>query len=511
MVKALGIPNNENAMNSKIIILLFSLAFASCTSTPKNENAPGDNTNTSSDGLATTFLNKEAIVYTTASDTDLRLAETGKATFAPADQPMENEVSVFVNPNKTFQSFLGIGGAITDASAEVFAKLPAEKQAEFLTAYFDEEEGIGYSLIRTPIHSCDFSSGSYTYIEDGDKDLETFSIEHDQTYKIPLIKKATEVAGGSLLLYASPWSPPAFMKDNKNMLQGGKLLPEYYDAWAMYYAKFIKAYEEDGMPIWGITIQNEPMAVQRWESCIYTAEEERDFLKNHLGPTLEKEGLGDKHIVVWDHNRDLIANRANTIFEDPDAAKYAWGIGFHWYETWAGGEPMFTNLGNVNSSFPTKNLLFTEGCQEGFRQDRYQYWKHAERYGRSMINDFNNGTVGWTDWNILLNQRGGPNHVSNYCFAPIHGDTDNGELIFTPTYYYIGHFSKFVRPGALRVSTVSSRSHLLSTSFLNEDKSLVNVVMNQSDQAIDYKLYVANDQAITLRIPEHAMQTIVTR
>ncbi len=490
--------------------MLGATLFA-CTPEQASETNTDKEVEMSSAAAIPSYLGKESTIYTTAKDTDLRLDETGKATFEAASQPLENEVSVFVNLNKSFQTFMGIGGAVTDASAEVFAELPEDKQAEFLTAYYDQEEGIGYSLCRTPIHSCDFSSGSYTYIEEGDKELKTFSIEHDQTYKIPLIKKAIEAAGGTLLLYASPWSPPAFMKDNNNMLQGGKLLPEYFDTWARYYTKFIKAYEADGMPIWGITIQNEPMAVQRWESCIYSAEEERDFLKNHLGPIMEQEGLGDKKIVVWDHNRDLINHRANTIFEDPEASKYAWGIGFHWYETWAGGDPMFINLGNIEQSFPEKNLLFTEGCQEGFRTDRYQYWPHAERYGRSMINDFNNGTVGWTDWNILLDQGGGPNHVGNFCFAPIHGDTENGELIYTPTYYYIGHFSKFIRPGAKRISTVSSRSHLLSTTFQNEDGSLVNVVMNQSDEAIDYKLFIGANEAITLSIPARAMQSVVTR
>ena len=498
-------------MNTRFAVLICCLALAGCreAQTPEAVREPRVEEPVIAPTLS--VLGKVSTVFTTASETEMRLAETGSATFAMAVQPLENEVSVFVNPEKSFQTFLGIGGAITDASAEVFARLPPEKQEEFLTAYYDKEKGIGYSLCRTPIHSCDFSSGSYTYIEEGDAALETFSIEHDRAYKIPLIKKAIQAAGGSLLLYASPWSPPAFMKDNNNMLQGGKLLPEYYDAWAMYYAKFIRAYEAEGMPIWGITIQNEPMAVQRWESCIYTAEEERDFLKDHLGPTLEREGLGDKKIVVWDHNRDLINHRANTIFEDPEAAKYAWGIGFHWYETWAGGDPMFSNLGNIRESFPTKNLLFTEGCQEGFRADRYQYWQHAERYGRSIINDFNNGTVGWTDWNILLDQNGGPNHVGNFCFAPLHGDTDSGELIYTPTYYYIGHFSKFIRPGAKRISTVSSRSHLLSTTFVNEDRSMVSVVMNQSDGAIDYKLYVGEAEAISLSIPAHAIQTVVTR
>lgn len=499
-------------MINKIALFIFCITLlSSCTEVNNSDITRENSSKMQSASKTTSVLGKESIVYTTASNTNLRLTKTNKFEFKEAKQPLENEVSVFVNPEKSFQSFLGIGGAITDASAEVFAKLPLDKQKEFLTAYYDKDKGIGYSLCRTPIHSCDFSSGSYTYIEEGDKDLNTFSIEHDKTYKIPLIKKATEAAGGELLLYASPWSPPAFMKDNNNMLQGGKLLAEYFDAWALYYTKFIKAYEAEGMPIWGITIQNEPMAVQRWESCIYTAEEERDFLKYHLGPIMEKEGLGDKKIVVWDHNRDLINHRANTIFEDPEASKYAWGIGFHWYETWAGGEPMFSNLGNVNESFPAKKLLFTEGCQEGFRKDRYQYWNHAERYGRSIINDFNNGTVGWTDWNVLLNENGGPNHVGNYCFAPIHGDIQKGDLIYTPTYYYIGHFSKFIRPGAKRISTVSSRSHLLSTSFINNDNSMVNVIMNQSDEEIDYKLYVGNDEAVSISIPAHAIQTVVTK
>jgi glucosylceramidase len=497
-------------MTRKLIALLLCTALVGCAEVQDSAATKEAPDNMPSDSNSISVLGKVSTVYTTASETDLRLTETATPSFEAAEQPLENEVSVFVNPQKSFQTLLGIGGAITDASAEVFAELPPDQQEEFLTAYYDQEQGIGYSLCRTPIHSSDFSSGSFTYIEEGDKALETFSVDHDKEYRIPLIKKATAAAGGSLLLYASPWSPPAFMKDNNNMLQGGKLLPEYFDAWALYYAKFIEAYEAEGMPIWGITIQNEPMAVQRWESCIYTAEEERDFLKNHLGPTLEREGYGDKKIVVWDHNRDLINHRANTIFEDPEAAKYAWGIGFHWYETWAGGDPMFSNLGNIKESFPTKNLLFTEGCQEGFRADRYQYWPHAERYGRSIINDFNQGTVGLTDWNILLDQNGGPNPVGNLCFAPVHGDTETGELIYTPTYYYIGHFSKFIRPGAKRISTVSSRSPLLSTSFVNEDRSMVNVVMNQSDEAIDYKLYVGTAEAISLSIPAHAIQTIVT-
>ncbi|MBJ2175274.1 glycoside hydrolase family 30 protein [Aureibaculum sp. A20] len=451
---------------------------------------------------------KTIVVYTTADNTNLRLTKTDSLTFQHAEQPLETEISVFVNPNKTFQTFIGIGGAITDASAETFAQLSADKQKELLKAYYSKEDGIGYSLLRTSIHSSDFGSGSHTYIKEGDSALTTFSIEHDMKYRIPMMKRAIETAGGKLLTYASPWSPPAFMKSNKSMLKGGTLLPNYYQSWATYYTKFIKAYEKEGMPIWGITIQNEPMATQTWESCIYSAEAERDFLKNYLGPTMETEGLGDKNIVIWDHNRDLITNRANVILSDPEASKYVWGTGFHWYETWTGGDPMFDNLKAVNESFPDKKLLFTEGCNENFDATKYQYWPNAERYGNSMINDFNNGTVGWTDWNILLDQNGGPNHVGNFCFAPIHADTTTGQLIYTPSYYYIGHFSKFIRPEAKRVSTAVSRSVLISTSFLNDDDKIVTVVMNKSDKTISYNLFVAQEKTV-VKIPPHAMQTLL--
>lgn len=485
-------------MKKRIGILVVVLFAIACTT--GNENQPVNQKFTTE--------GREVLVYTTADSTDLRISLTGNRVFEPAEQPLETEIALFVNPIKTFQTFLGIGGAITDASAEVFARLPENKQEEFLKAYYDREEGIGYSLARTSIHSCDFSSGSYTYVTDGDKELESFSIDHDKQYRIPLIKKAIEAAGGSLTLFTSPWSPPGYMKDNNQMLRGGKLLPEYYHAWALYFTKFIKAYESEGIPVWGITIQNEPMATQRWESCIYTAEEERDFLKNHLGPTMEREGLGDKKIVVWDHNRDLMSHRANTIFEDPEASKYAWGMGFHWYETWTGGQPMYDNLSNVKASYPSKNLLFTEGCVGNFSSERYQYWPNAERYGRSMINDLNRGAVGWTDWNILLDETGGPNHVQNFCFAPVHADTPTGELIFTPSYYYIGHFSKFIQPDAKRVSTTSSRSHLLCTSFMNVDGKIATVVMNQISEEISFKLFIGS-MAVEVTIPPHAIQTLV--
>jgi glucosylceramidase len=400
---------------------------------------------------------KKVVVYTSAQGTDLRLTATETVTFVDFGQPLETQPCIFVDPTKTFQTFVGIGGAITDASAETLAKLPKKQQDEIIQNYYDVNKGIGYSLARTNIHSCDFSSGSYTYVEDKDVALKSFSVAHDKEFRIPMIKQAIAAAGGKLTTYASPWSPPAWMKDSKNMLKGGKLLPEFYQPWAEYYVKFIKAYEAEGIPMWGLSVQNEPMATQTWESCIYTGEEERDFIKNHLGPTLHKAGMADKKLIAWDHNRDLIYQRASTVLDDPEAAKYVWGIGFHWYESWTGGGNIYDNVKRVAETYPDKNLIFTEGCAESFKMDKINDWNWGEMYGRSMINDFNNGTVAWTDWNILLDEIGGPNHVGNFCFAPVHADTKTGQIYYMNSFYYIGHFSKFIRPGAKRIISSASR------------------------------------------------------
>jgi glucosylceramidase len=253
--------------------------------------------------------------------------------------------------------------------------------------------------------------------------------------------------------------------------------------------------------VWGLTVQNEPMAKQKWESCIYTAEDERDFVKEYLGPTLEKSGLSGKKLIVWDHNRDLIYQRASTILGDPQAAKYVWGIGFHWYETWTGGNMQFDNLKRVSESFPDKNLIFTEGCVERFALDRVNDWALGERYGRSMINDFNSGTAAWTDWNILLDDKGGPNHVGNFCFSPVHADFTTGKLIYTNSYYYIGHFSKFIKPGAKRIVSSSSREKLLTTAFVNPDGSVAVVVMNPTDEAFNYNLWIAGNATEASSLP----------
>jgi len=484
----------------KTTIVLSVMAWASCTQpqAPKTAEQPQKVAEPT-----------KAEIFATAKDTTLRPTKTADVTFEAFGQPLETQVCVFVDPSRTFQTFIGIGGALTDASAEVFAKLPEAAQTEFMTAYYDRTKGIGYNFSRTNIASCDFSSDTYGYLADNDTTLNSFNVSHDEKFRIPFIKKAIAAAGGTLPMFVSPWSPPAWMKDNNDVLHGGKLLPKYAQAWANHYVKFIKTYESMGMPIWGLSVQNEPMAKQKWESCLYTAEDERDFVKKYLGPTLQKNGLSDKKLICWDHNRDLIYQRATTLLNDAEAAKYIWGLGFHWYETWTGSAQQFENLKRVHEAFPDKNLIFTEGCVEKFSLDRVNDWALGERYGTSMVNDFNCGTVAWTDWNVLLDENGGPNHVGNFCFAPIHADTKTGKLIYTNSYYYIGHFSKFIQPGAKRISCSTNRDKLQATAFLNPDGKMVVVVLNLSDEKLAYNLWIDGKAAKTVSLPHSIMTAVI--
>jgi glucosylceramidase len=431
-----------------------------------------------------------------------RLAQQPPVAFEPLAQPDEAAPTVMVDPAKAFQVIEGIGGALTDASAETFAKLAPESQQRLLEAYFDAERGIGYSLARTHINSCDFSSESYAYAEQaGDTELRSFTLNHDRRHRLPFIKAA--LAKAPLKIFASPWSPPAWMKTNANMLDGGKLKPEYRDAWARYFVRFLEEYGKEGVPIWGLTVQNEPMAKQTWESCLYTAEEERDFVRDHLGPALEKAGLSRVKLMIWDHNRGILYQRAKAVYDDPNAARYVWGAGFHWYV----GDH-FDNVRLVHEAWPDKHLLFTEGTPATYDPATVEDWKWAEVYARSMIQDFDNWAEGWTDWNVLLDERGGPNHVGNFCLAPVHGDTRTGRLTFAASYYAIGHFSKFVRPGARRVAASSNDDDLLATAFVGPDGRVVAVVMNASEKEKDVALWMEG-RAVRAKSPAHSILTFV--
>lgn len=299
---------------------------------------------------------------------------------------------------------------------------------------------------------------------------------------------------------ASPWSPPAWMKTNGQMNEGGKLKEEYKRAWADYYCKFIEFYHKEEVPIWGISVQNEPEAKQTWDSCLYTAEEERDFIKYYLGPSLERHNLSDKKVIIWDHNRDMMVERARTVLKDPEAAKFVWGTGFHWY---CGDH--FDNVQKVHDEFPDKNLIFTEGCQEG--GPHLGSWDLGERYATSIINDLNRWTVAWLDWNLILDTQGGPNHVGNYCSAPMIVDTNTQEILYQSSYFYIGHFSRFIKQGD-SILEIENDTNLLSLSSVSKHKDKINtVILNKSNASESFK-YLGANTSVDLTIPERSIITL---
>jgi len=456
--------------------------------------------------LASPFLHGEGVhavdIYTTAQGRPKAMLRS-TAELVNRVALSEKRFFVFVNPERTFQEIEGIGGAITDSSAAVWSSLPEEARKRLLKDYFSPTEGIGYSLVRTTIHSCDFSPEPYTYCEDGDKSLKSFSLAHDQRDRLPMLRSAIVAAGGSLKVYASPWSPPGWMKDNGSLMNGGSLLPSHSRTWANYIVRFAKEYAKAGVPLWGLTVQNEPMNSQRWESCVFSDEQERDFIKRDLGPALHAAGLYDLKLLAWDHNRTLIYRRAQTIYDDPEAARYIWGLSFHWYVS-----DCYENIARVRESYPNKHLVFSEGCAQHFRTEGLDDWSHGERYASSMIRDFNNGTCAWTDWNLLLDERGGPNHADNYCFAPVHAMGQGGELRRMNSYYYIGHFSKFVRPGARRIAASASNDTLETTAFLNTDGSIAVIVLNRSEHDQPFALWL-DSLATPLVSPAHSIQTLL--
>lgn len=439
-------------------------------------------------------------VIQTAKDTDDRLTEKQTLTFVPDTEGRENTL-INIYDDLEYQEFEGFGGALTEASAVTLAKLSEENQKKVIDAYFDPEQGIGYTLCRSHIQSCDFSLGNYAYVEEQDTEMANFDISRDHTAIIPLIKRAANAVGTDFRLFSSPWSPPAFMKTNGEMNNGGGLKPEYREAWANLFVKYIQAYAAEGIDIWAVSVQNEAKARQIWDSCIYSAEEEKDFVRDYLGPALEKAGLSHVKIMIWDHNKERVYDRAKVAFEDQAASKYIWGICFHWYS----GDH-FEALSAVHDRFPDKKLFFSEGCQEG--GVHLGSWKTGERYGHDLMGNLNNWTSAWTDWNILLDEQGGPNHVGNFCDAPIIGDTVKDELIFESSFYYIGHFSKYIRPGAKRIGSSKYTDQLETTAFRNTDGTIAVIVMNRTDNELPFTLRCRDELAET-SIPAHAIQTLL--
>lgn len=410
---------------------------------------------------------------------------------------------VNIYPEITYQTISGFGGAFTEAMAYNVSKLPPHKQEELLEEYFGQE-GIGYNLCRTHINSCDFALGNYAYVEDEtDTEFKSFNIDRDRQYIIPVIKKAQQISKEPISFLASPWSPPAFMKTTDQMNHGGKLRLEYRQTWARYIAKYIKVYREEGIDISMITVQNEPEAVQTWDSCIYTAEDEMIFVRDYLGPVFEEEGLEDIKIFIWDHNKERLYERTRDILKDKEANRLISGVGFHWYT----GDH-FEAVQLVREIYPDKELLFTEGCVEYSRFGATNELDKALMYAHDMVGNFNAGMNGYIDWNMVLDAKGGPNHVGNFCDAPIMCTQGEDDYTKRLTYYYIGHFSKYVKIGAKRIATTKYTDGLDVVGFINPDGEKVIIILNKTENTQIIRLR-QEEKYVEIKIEAKAIYTCV--
>jgi glucosylceramidase len=408
--------------------------------------------------------------------------------------------AVNVYPDLTDQEWEGMGGAFTEAAAHVYASLTPEGQQDFLNSYFGED-GLRYNFGRITIHSCDFAMENYTYIQEGDDTLQTFTVERDEAEVLPLLRAAMETTGSPMEFLASPWSPPAFMKDNGDMNHGGKLLSEYRQIWADYYVKFIQEYTKRGISIRYLTIQNEPMAVQTWDSCIYTPEEEGIFLTQFLKPALEAAGLGHIQVLIWDHNKEEMVQRTKETFEVEGCRDKTAGIAIHWYT----GDH-FDAIRAVRRVYPEQKIFFTEGCVEYSRfGDSDEIYK-AQMYAHDILGDLKAGCNAFMDWNLLLDEAGGPNHVGNYCAAPVMADGQGG-VEKRLSYYYIGHFSRYLQKGAKQIMTSTYTDHLEVLAFRNPDGSIPVILLNPTEKDTHVNLRMEGE-GVSLEVPANSIFTI---
>ena len=409
-------------------------------------------------------------------------------------------------PDITYQSIVGFGAALTEASGYVFSQMPESTQDRFLELCFGTG-GNRYSLCRTSIQSCDFSLVPRSYMKTKDESLRSFSIDDDWAYVLPLVK-AAQAKNPAIEFLASPWSPPAWAKTNRTMKRGGHLRRGAYDIWARMIAKTIAAYRAEGVPIGRITIQNETQAWQIWESCLFDGAQEAEFLGSHLKPALKREGLDDVKVLIWDHNKERMLDRAIDVMATHGRAKDVDGVAFHWYS----GDHFDAVRATREFIGDGKELIFTEGCD--FYSAGSDYWElpHAEHYAHEIIGDLDAGANGIIDWNILLDAQGGPNHVGNFCDAPIMYDQSADELNVRLPFYYIGHFSRFIQPGARRMLVTHFASELETCGFVNPDKSRALVILNRSEDDIAFDLTwgskLLDTRIASLEAPARSIQTI---
>ncbi|MDF2539616.1 MAG: glucosylceramidase [Herbinix sp.] len=436
-------------------------------------------------------------IYTTydglSTDTKTILVES------TPDLGQENK-AVNLHPEYKYQTFEGFGASLTEAAAFTWHQMPKTLQEEFIEACFSES-GLNYTQARMSLDSCDACLSNYSAMEDEkDSKLNSFSIKRDEEYVLPFAAAINEGIKEPITVMLSPWSPPPFMKTNGEKNHGGKLKKEYQELWAEYFCRYIKEYRNHGINVKRISIQNEPAAVQRWDSCIYSAQEEKEFLRDYLYPALQQHSLTDLEIYIWDHNKERAVERALTII-DQDTDYMISGIAFHWYS----GDH-FEALSMLRERFPGKKLIFSEGCVEYSKFSSGNQLANARMYGHDIIGDLNGGAQAFIAWTILFNSEGGPNHVNNLCEAPIMYDLESKTMEKKLCYTYIGHFSKYIVPGSIRIGMSKFTDKLDVTAFERPDGTLAVVIMNRTDEEMTVYLRL-QQELLELNVPRDSIGT----
>ena len=480
----------------------------------------------------------------------------------PLGSAAESVFTLTVDTANPRQVLEGFGASFTESSAWNLACLPQSDRDAVLTKLFDPVAGAGFTLMRTHINSCDYSLRHYTYSEPGDLALDSFDItedtqgfsgtEHDQVAGIemddpgfdliPMIQAASDVSGADFRVIASPWSPPSWMKVGEHaVMTGGHLKRDvdesgrriYYDAWARYFVAYVKAYREAGVDIWALTPQNEPGHADhaRWDTCFWSAEWQRELVGEYLGPALEEVGLLDPddlasgvRLYVFDHNKADALASVPVILDDPEANRYTYGIAIHWYAINLGGKQDYRGdvLDELVRRYPDKPILHTESSIDIHEDDPVgQYWDPMNQdwtrgyftpfsqYAIDIITDLNHGATGYIDWNMVLSSTGGPNPYDNFNSASILVDPVERTVLYTPLYYLLGHFSKYIRPGAVLLDLGGELPEgVHATAARNVDGSIAVIVFNDNDEPLDFSV-TDNGGAVTSTIAPDSIQTIL--
>lgn len=419
--------------------------------------------------------------------------------FVPDVNGVENQV-VNLYPAVTFQTMEGFGGAITDAAGYVYSLMSQEQKRQLMESYFSPEQ-MKYGIVRIHMDSCDFSTEMYEAMSDpGDRELRSFSFERTEKYILPMLVDAEKAAGKKLKLMLSPWSPPAFMKSNCDRKHGGKLKAEYRFFWADYICRYILEFQKRGFEVQRISLQNEPKAVQTWDSCIYTAQEEKEFLRDFMVPALQTHGLNHVEIFIWDHNKERIYERVRDV-ADETAKDLVSGVAFHWYS----GDH-FEALDLVRQQYPNLKMIVSESCIEYTKFGTTDEVGNAGRLSHEIIGDLNSGMSAFYDWNLLLNEEGGPNHVGNFCHAPFLYDRNKKQLLPQLIQKHFYHFAHYLEPGAKRIGFSKYTDKIDVTAFLNPNGMLVVILLNRTDELLPVILRL-DDNIVSVQVDAYSIAT----